>query len=261
MEHFYRRIEAWKDTEAKAPAPLAPSVKLNIDQMSSVFPEKPRDFFDKLRVQIHDMDSIDLGLKLSHDGFNPVVLILADDCFPGGCVATGSGAQEEAMFRRTNLCRVLSMKDYPLRDNEAIYAPRVIVFKNSELAGFSYLEARRELAFIACPGIRHPMLTSDDRLSDIDAGRLREKIRLILAIARDRGHDSVVLGAIGCGAWKCPPDHVAEIFAEVISKLPLRSFARLDFAILRGTAPGYITVDHRTGQKDNTHEFNKVFAL
>ena len=31
------------------------------------------------------------------------------------------------------------------------------------------------------------------------------------------GHDCVVFGAMGCGAWNNPPEHVAEIFAEVLA--------------------------------------------
>lgn len=69
---------------------------------------------------------------------------------------------------------------------------------------------------------------------------------------------------IGCGAWKCPPDHVAEIIAGVVARCAADgAFRRVDFAVLRGAADGYITIDHRTaveGRLDNFDEFVRVFS-
>lgn len=193
----------------------------------------------------------------------PLLLILADDCFPGGCVATGSGAQEEALFRRTNLCRALSMAHYPIRDGEAVYAPDVAVFKNGERHAtdpFGKLVAQPAplLDFVACPGIRHPMLSSEGRLYEADEARLEVKVRTVLQVAARHGNDAVVFGAIGCGAWKCPPTHVAEVLArELASAAESGAFRRIDLAVLRGTAPGYITVDHAA--VDNFSVFSRVF--
>jgi uncharacterized protein (TIGR02452 family) len=60
--------------------------------------------------------------------------------------------------------------------------------------------------------------SGETRLKPHDAERLAVKARLMLQIAHDRGHDSVVLGASGCGAWKCPPRHVAEVFHDVLKE-------------------------------------------
>jgi hypothetical protein len=69
---------------------------------------------------------------------------------------------------------------------------------------------------------------------------------------------------MGCGAWKCPPDHVAEIIAGVVARCAANgAFRRVDFAVLRATADGYSTKDHRTkadGRLDNFDEFVRVFA-
>ena len=57
-----------------------------------------------------------------------------------------------------------------------------------------------------------------ERLKPEDCERLKIKVRLILQIAIQKGHDAVVLGALGCGAWRNPPQHVAEIFQEVLAE-------------------------------------------
>jgi uncharacterized protein (TIGR02452 family) len=59
----------------------------------------------------------------------------------------------------------------------------------------------------------------------------------MLQLAHDHGHDSVVLGASGCGAWRCPPEHVAQVFASVLAECP-GAFRVVAFAILRSPAAG-----------------------
>jgi len=60
------------------------------------------------------------------------------------------------------------------------------------------------------------------------------KARLILRCAALKGHDAVVMGALGCGAWRNPPQHVAEVFSGVLSEPEFRGrFAKIVFAILK----------------------------
>jgi len=46
----------------------------------------------------------------------------------------------------------------------------------------------------------------------------------------ENGHDSAVLSSIGCGAFKNPPEHVAELFHEVIKQFD-GYFKEIIFAI------------------------------
>jgi Uncharacterized protein conserved in bacteria len=48
-------------------------------------------------------DCLEAAEILLNSGFNPCVLNLANDLKPGGGVLNGAGAQEENLFRRTNL--------------------------------------------------------------------------------------------------------------------------------------------------------------
>jgi len=42
------------------------------------------------------------------------------------------------------------------------------------------------------------------------------KVRLIVQIAKKKGISHLVLGALGCGAYRNPPEEVAKIFRQVI---------------------------------------------
>jgi len=87
------------------------------------------------------------------------------------------------------------------------------------------------MSFIAMSAVNKPTLEGT-RLSQEDAETTKQKIRIILHIALTNKHDSIVLSALGCGAYKNPPRHVAELFMEVLNEDKfLRKFKVLVFAI------------------------------
>ena len=239
---FRERCDCWLDTRRiiSEMGPLPPSVKVRFDALR--WP--PRDEQMNTMTRIVDADTIDCALSLIAEGFNPAALNHADDCMPGGCVDIGSGAQEESLFRRTTLCATLDRQMYPILDDEGIYSPEVVVLKKSEAEGWDLLEVRPRLGFLTVPGVKYPVCDygpdlrhGEPTLKKEDARRLSVKVRTMLQMAHDHGHDSVVLGASGCGAWKCPPRCVADVFAEVLRECP-GAFRAVSFAILRSPAAG-----------------------
>ena len=61
----------------------------------------------------------------------------------------------------------------------------------------------------------------------------KNKMRTILRIGLRHGHDSLVLGALGCGAFCNPPSHIARLFHEVFEEPEFKNKYRLiSFAIL-----------------------------
>ena len=64
-------------------------------------------------------------------------------------------------------------------------------------------------------------------------GKYRIKIHVILQAAMANGNDAVILGALGCGAFRGPPMQIAEIFKDIINTHFPTSFAQITFAILR----------------------------
>ena len=61
----------------------------------------------KTIVKIENIDCLLAAEKLLNDGYHPAVLNMASRQNPGGGVQTGAGAQEENLFRRTNLFQSL----------------------------------------------------------------------------------------------------------------------------------------------------------
>lgn len=80
----------------------------------------------------------------------------------------------------------------------------------------------------------------------------KRKIRTILRIALDNNHTKLVLGALGCGAFKNPPSHVARLFKEVLEEPEfIGAFEEICFAILD---------DGNSGRDHNPNGNLKPFA-
>jgi uncharacterized protein (TIGR02452 family) len=256
MPVFNRRIAVWNDTLATAPTPVAKSVKVAHEPGFAMPPRFPR-----TDVRVVDADTIDAAQQLAEStGRRPLVLNLADDCFPGGCVYTGSGAQEESLFRRTGLCRTLTMHFYPIRDGEAVYSPGVAVLKASEAQGFArQAPPLPTLDFLACPALRHPQLdASGSALREEDVARLEVKVETVLQAAYKNGHGALVLGAMGCGAWRNPPHHVAQIMRRVLERYP-GAFADVHIAVLRDADRG-VQLTRLRDRADNLSAFQAAFG-
>lgn len=218
-------------------------------------------------VEVQDIDCLYEGAQLKEQGYNPAVLNMASRRNPGGGVVTGAGAQEETLFRRTNLFRSLyqfapyaeqygirrSQHQYPLdRNYGGVYTPDAIYFRESEQKGYALLEEPVSLSFITVAGMNRPDLTADGMIADHHVGPIKNKIRTIFRMGLEHGHDSLVLGALGCGAFRNPPRHVARLFHEVMDEPEFMDRYRLIvFAILD---------DHNAHQKHNPEGNYKPFA-
>ena len=218
-------------------------------------------------VEVQNIDSLYAGVQLKEQGYNPAVLNMASRRNPGGGVVTGAGAQEETLFRRTNLFRSLyqfapyaeqygirnSRYQYPLdRNFGGVYTPDAICFRESELKGYALLEEPVCLSFITVAGMNRPDLTADGMIADHHVGPIKNKIRTIFRMGLVHGHGSLVLGALGCGAFRNPPRHVARLFHEVMDEPEFRNRYRLVvFAILD---------DQNAHQKHNPEGNFKPFA-
>ena len=222
---------------------------------------------DPTIVEVQNIDCLYAGVQLKEQGYYPAILNMASRRNPGGGVVTGAGAQEETLFRRTNLFRSLyqfahysaqygvkrSHYQYPLdRDFGGIYTPDAVYFRESEQKGYALLDNPVSLSFIAVAGMNRPDLTADGMIADHHVEPVKNKIRTIFRIGLLHGHDSLVLGALGCGAFRNPPRHVARLFHEVMEEPEFRNrYRRIVFAILD---------DHNAHQSHNPEGNFKPFA-
>jgi len=203
------------------------------------------------KISVINSDCLEAAQLLLDSGFNPIVLNMASRQNPGGGVLSGAGAQEENLFRRTNLFMSLyqfthyaneygikkSKYNYPInRDTGGIYSGNITVFRASEKNGYRLLNHPFKLSFVTVPAINRPELVKKNDqyyLSDSMIEPTKEKIRTILRISGKYKHNCLVLGAFGCGAYANPPNHIAKLFKEVLIETEFLGFFKLVvFAII-----------------------------
>ncbi|KAF5376198.1 hypothetical protein D9757_009324 [Collybiopsis confluens] len=209
------------------------------------------------------------------------VLNLASDQHPGGGWETGSIAQEECLCYSSTLYHTLTQPDtlsrYPWPNTgpgsvAGIFSEGVVVFReplhvakgadvfqysdNSDPESIAPLlpaPARKVLSVITVAAPRYPRLTSDgsDFADKKVEEELKEKVRLVLRMAGLHGKRYLVLGAMGCGAYFCPPSSVARLMKSVILEKEFEGwFSRIVFAVLSSRGRG----------DDNFEIFREVMA-
>ena len=199
-------------------------------------------------VEVCDCDSLLAGKRLLEEGYHPAVLNFANRQSPGGGVLNGAGAQEENIFRRSNLFLSLyqfhsiGMKfdvprrneSYPMdRNTGGAYSPDVTVFRGSEQEGYSLLQNPYQLGIVTVAAMNSPELKNPYQIADHLVEPVCEKIRTVFRIALNHGHDSIVLGAWGCGAFTNPPQHIAKLFHQVMDEKEFcNKFKKIVFAIM-----------------------------
>lgn len=223
------------------------------------------------KVMVEGNDCLVAAERLVKEGYNPVLLNFASAGHPGGGVETGARAQEETICRRSTLTRSIYSFDpkyaytygYPLQlwehypifsDFGAIYSPNVTVFR--EGIDCLFMEEPYDVAVVTCAALNlnghYPIrLTSDGHMPQKAIDITRNKIRTVFRIGLMYGHDSLVLGAFGCGAFKNPPAEMAKLFHEVMEDPEFKNKYRLiTFSIIE---------DHNSNNANLTAFRNEFF--
>lgn len=195
-------------------------------------------------VMVINADSFKVARDILRNdtGAKVAVLNLASDEYPGGgWTLSLCRTQEEALCYSSTLYHTLTPSLYPWPNVgpgsiAGIYSPSIVVFKDDLDHNCTDLpeDERVIVGVMTVAAPRNPKLMPD-KLSfarESDLQDLRGKIRLILRMAGHDGKDSLVLGAMGCGAYRCPPEFVARQMKDVISEEEFRGrFKRVVFAV------------------------------
>ena len=183
------------------------------------------------RVSVENIDVLEMAMRLE----NPLVLNFANAHFAGGGFYLCANAQEESICRRSTLYASLKSSEakrfyrennFHIRCAEAdtlIYSPNVIVFRNQRN---ELLPDPRVVSAVsaAAPNRRGLGIFLTRRALECVFER---RIRMILELARRKGHRNLVFGAWGCGAFGNSPTLVAACFKRALADERLTS--NLDF--------------------------------
>ena len=216
--------------------------------------------------------TLEASESYAKQGKKVCILNFASATNPGGGVVHGASAQEEAICRCSTLFPCLGttklwndfymahrMANNPLYNNDCIFTPSVKVFKSD--IDFPELLAESEwwdvdVITCAAPNLRRvpsnlmnpnagskPAEISFEDLKEL----LRDRIERIFRLAIQNKAEVLILGAFGCGAFRNPPELVAEVFAEYTKKYQ-KYFEVIEYAVY-----------HRPNEMGNYNAFKKIF--
>jgi len=221
-----------------------------------------------LEASVAPDDCCDAAFKLHNmrSRGDPLVCVLnmASQRNPGGGYKNGAAAQEEYLCRVSTLsaCVEGARSEYPLPSYGGLYCPAVTVFRHAENDAYRRRETPFRVAVACCAAVNRPATihvpvaaeagvgsggsggsgatgarATDPRpyvvrLEPREETEVRQRIVAMLEMCRTHGHVDLVLGAWGCGAFRNPPEHVAQIFHQVLRSARFQhAFRRVVFAV------------------------------
>ncbi len=188
------------------------------------------------RIEVTNETTLSAHQRHLAKGHNVVSLNFASATHPGGGFLSGARAQEEYLCRSSAL--FVTIKDSPMyayhRDNwtplysdAMIYSGEVPVFRDDQ---HELLPAPYLAAFItsAAPMAKKVQPYDYPKLPGILMGRILK----ILSVAKAKGHDSLILGAWGCGAFGNDGHLVSDLFHRALTVDFAGAFKEVTFAIV-----------------------------
>lgn len=195
------------------------------------------DSFEPLKGEIivEPLDTVSALAKYVNDG-KTAVLNMANAKNKGGGVERGAMAQEECLFRCSNLFKIPD-ELYPMSVDELIYSHQVTFIKGFDYSVIWPMEA--DVITIAAPNLNKEHFTGgakDMYDSEYDALEYYEKIMLnkieaMLLIAAYNKCENIILGAWGCGAFKNDPTVVSSLFKKTLEQKKYM-FDKIIFAVI-----------------------------
>ena len=190
------------------------------------------------RIEIQNCTTLTALQQLLSRGTHPVALNFASAESPGGGFLQGARAQEEYLARSSTLYSCLQhnpMYAYhrthqdPFYSDYVIYSPDVVVFRDDDGA---MLAKPFSTAIITSPavhahGVRRYLPDQEERIGEV----MWQRILKVLAVAVKHEHDSIVLGAWGCGAFGNDGYQIARLFKRALDVNFVGAFENVIFAI------------------------------
>jgi uncharacterized protein (TIGR02452 family) len=195
------------------------------------------------RFEVMNKTTLTAARQLVREGHRPAALNFASAKHPGGGFLGGARAQEESLARSSGLYACLNgnpMYDFhrrhgdPLYTDYAIYSPEVPVFRDDD---GKLLAQPYPCSFITSPAANAKAVLNRDRGRRAEIHEAMERrIRKVLAVAATHKHESLVLGAWGCGVFGNDCEEIAVLFQRALAYHFCGVFEKVVFAVLDSSA-------------------------
>ncbi len=158
---------------------------------------------------------------------------------PGGGFLKGSQAQEESIARASGLypCQLKAEKYYLanrkidtcLYTDNMIYSPAVPILKDEE---GELMDEAIFTSIITAPAVNTGVvLRNEPHNIDKIEPYMQRRVDMVLAICKKHQHQTLILGAWGCGVFRNDPEVVANIFKEKLTGKYKNQFKKVVFSI------------------------------
>lgn len=194
----------------------SPTKKFGVDII------KPPSHYRDPKIIVVNSDTVSCAGKYAKLG-RTCLLNMASATKAGGGVEGGETAQEECLFRCSNLYSTVTQDYYPLEGDVALYTKNAVFLRGFDYDYIPWFKC--DVVTVASVNLNLNAWYDEenekwvDGLVDKPKGyweTMRTRVRLMCTLAGDRGVKNLILGAWGCGVFKNDPNDVAEIFYEVL---------------------------------------------
>jgi len=170
---------------------------------------------------------------------NLVCLNFASAKNPGGGFLNGSQAQEESLARATGLypCQLKAENYYKtnrkfsscLYTGHIIYSPNVPILKDEK---GQLLDELVFSSMITAPAVNAGAVQRNEPQNVKKINQfMQRRMEMVFAICKQQKHETLILGAWGCGVFQNEPALIARLFKELLFGKYKNQFKRVVFSI------------------------------
>ncbi|QDQ27909.1 TIGR02452 family protein [Chitinimonas arctica] len=221
---------------------ISQSIHYRGDALRVLAAQQTPDAADACEIQVNNESTLAAASRLVAQGHDVLCLNFASARNPGGGFLGGSEAQEENLAKSSALYPCIAQMTDMYEANrkmtscvyldDMIYSPQVPVFRDD---AYQYLDAAYQVSIVTAPAVNSGAVARNEpeRVSEL-ANIMRQRIELLLALAKHHGHQTLVLGAWGCGVFGNDPGEMASWFALHLRDNPVyrNAFRQVCFAVL-----------------------------
>jgi len=195
--------------------------------------------FDTI-FEVVEETSIRSILRNTEEGhLNPLCLNFASAKNPGGGFFNGAQAQEESLARSSSLypCQISSMEFYEthramkscMYTDGMIYSPKVPILRkdNGNLLEEVILSSIITAAAVNAGVVKRFEAHRFNEIEEI----MKKRIDKLLGLSTLQEHQTLILGAWGCGVFQNDPEIIAGIFQNLLMNKYKGVFKKVVFAV------------------------------